>query len=528
MARILIVEDELLVAKDTRNMLQTMDYDVIDIVPSGAEAIEKAQDLKPDLILMDINLKGKLDGIDAAKKINEILDIPIIFCTAYAEHALIQRAAKTNSLEYVMKPFEAKVLYSSIEVALNQHNLMKQLKTLSRFTSKLLNTISYVTIGLDKNEKITHWNRMAETVFGITGNEIIGELFLNVDIPWDNKLIRDKMIHCKNKNCEQTIYDMPFKKPNGRNGFMNITIASIQEENVKEQSLIICCADITEYKIMQDQLAQSQKLESIGQLAAGIAHEINTPIQYVGDNTLFLKNSFHDQMELSVKYQSFLQAQKTGTPDLKMIGQLELTMEELDIAYLLEEIPKAIEQSLEGVHRMSQIVRAMKDFSHPGGGKKEKIDINKAIETTITISRNEWEYLADLNTDFDESLPFVPCLHDELNQVILNLIVNASHTIEDATENGSKGKGVITIKTHLIKDYAEIRISDTGTRIPEKICDQVFDPFFTTKKIGKGTGQGLAISHNVIVNKHGGSLTFESNEGQGTTFIIRLPLEEVS
>ncbi len=281
--------------------------------------------------------------------------------------------------------------------------------------------------------------------------------------------------------------------------------------------------DITERKLLEAQLVQAQKLESIGQLAAGIAHEINTPTQYVGDNLHFLKESFAEALSLARKYRELLDTAKAGEITKSIIEEAEATIEKPDLAYLCDEIPKAIRQSLEGVERVTGIVRAMKEFSHPGTKEKELIDINTAIESTLTVSRNEWKYVADVATELDRSLPLVPCLPGEFNQVVLNLIVNSAHAI--AQKNGtSEEKGNIRVSTFKQNGWAEIRISDTGVGIPEEIRARVFDPFFTTKEVGKGTGQGLAIARSVIVDKHGGSITFDTVPGEGTTFIIRLPV----
>jgi signal transduction histidine kinase len=283
--------------------------------------------------------------------------------------------------------------------------------------------------------------------------------------------------------------------------------------------------DITQRKVMETHLAQAQKLESIGQLAAGIAHEINTPTQYIGDNTRFLQDVFRDLDGLLERYATLLQATKAGMVTEALIQDIETAETTIDVAYLREEIPQAIQQSLEGVERVATIVRAMKDFSHPGGEEKTAIDLNKAIESTITVARNEWKYVADMVTDLDPTLPLVPCFPGPLNQVVLNIIVNAAHAIV----GGRRGpdKGTITLTTRQDGDWAEIRIADTGCGIPESIRDRIFDPFFTTKDVGKGTGQGLAIAHDVVVRKHAGTLTFETVEGCGTSFIIRLPLREV-
>lgn len=282
--------------------------------------------------------------------------------------------------------------------------------------------------------------------------------------------------------------------------------------------------DVTELKWMESQLLQAQKLESIGRLAAGIAHEINTPTQYVGDNTRFLQDSFADILELLRKYAQLLSAAKQGDRNPKVLADVETAAEEVDIEYLSEEIPQAIQQSLEGIERVATIVRAMKDFAHPDVDEKTPIDVNRAIENTIAVARNEWKFVADVETDLDPGLPLVPCLPGEINQVILNIIINAAHAISDVVGDGSSGKGTITVSTRHDGDWVEIRVGDTGTGIPEEARSRIFDPFFTTKGVGKGTGQGLAISYNGVVEKHGGTITFDTEIGSGTTFIVRLPI----
>jgi signal transduction histidine kinase/DNA-binding response OmpR family regulator len=279
-------------------------------------------------------------------------------------------------------------------------------------------------------------------------------------------------------------------------------------------------------KQIENELAQVHRLEAVGQLAAGIAHEINTPTQFVGDNTRFLKDAFEDINSLFDKFNMLLQAAKNGSLTPDVLADVESALGEADLHYLNEEIPKAINQSLEGVGRVATIVRAMKEFSHPGSEQKQNVDLAHSIENAVTISRNEWKYVAKVITDFDPHLPMVACLPSELNQVILNLVINAAHAIADKYGADAGPEGIITIRTRQDGDLAEIRVEDTGAGIPEKIRHRIFDPFFTTKEPGKGTGQGLFIAHNIVTKKHGGTIDFQSQIGYGTTFVIRLPIQE--
>ncbi len=284
--------------------------------------------------------------------------------------------------------------------------------------------------------------------------------------------------------------------------------------------------DLSHERLLQCELAQAQKLEAVGQLAAGIAHEINTPTQYVGDNARFLKEAFDDIQTALDALDELLTAVKAGRPPAELIEKTEATLVAIDLEYLREEIPQAIRQSLDGVGRVANIVRAMREFSHPGSDEKSFVDLRESIETTLTVARNEWKYVAEVVTEFDPELPEVPCLPGELNQVILNLVVNSAHAIADVLGPRPTEKGTITIGTRREgSNHAVFYVKDTGTGIPETIRAKIFDPFFTTKEVGKGTGQGLAIARSVVVDKHGGAIECETAPGQGTTFTVRLPLE---
>ncbi len=273
------------------------------------------------------------------------------------------------------------------------------------------------------------------------------------------------------------------------------------------------------------QYQHAQKMESIGTLAAGIAHEINTPIQFVGDNTAFLESSFKSLMDLIGIYKRFIMecTNKHGVPGIsEKLSKIDASF---DLEFLQNEIPLSIEQSREGVNRVSSIVTAMKDFSHMGSDEMKKENVNRAIENTVTISRNEWKYDAVIENRLDPDLPLVNCVIGDIKQVLLNLIVNAAHAIKYNINPSQPVKGKITIATSYTDENVIISVKDTGIGISDDIKDKIFEPFFTTKDIGKGTGQGLSLVYNVITKKHGGRIGMKSIVSKGTTFFIELPIE---
>ncbi len=295
-------------------------------------------------------------------------------------------------------------------------------------------------------------------------------------------------------------------------------IGRVESAGGQARRVVGAIIDITKQKAILEQLregerqlAHKQKLESIGELAAGVAHEINTPVQYIGDNARFLEHAFHDLLQLAGRV--------SGHPEPPGSDPVDDSI----LEHHREEVPKALEALLDGTGRVARIVRAMKEFSHPGPIERLPVDLNHGIESTILVASHEWKYVADITTDFDPDLPPVCCVAGEFNQVILNLLVNAAQAIAEV-EKAPGTKGAIHISTRRDGDFVEIRVSDTGCGIPEAIQSRVFDPFFTTKAVGKGTGQGLALAYSVIVKKHKGTIGVESQPGRGTTFVIRLSL----
>ncbi|MBS1792410.1 MAG: PAS domain S-box protein [Acidobacteria bacterium] len=453
------------------------------------------------------------------------------------EMDITERKAMEEKLRHAYDELESRIgertaelvrINEQLKTEVNERKRVEQeLGEAQQFLRKVIDDIPSLIFVKDIHGRFILVNRALARMFGTRPEKMIGKTYGDFNMNRDEveRYHQDDEYVINNLE-ERIVHEEKLTDSNGNvHWLQTIKRPLIGDEGV--ESIIGIATDFTERKILESQLRHSQKLESIGQLAAGIAHEINTPTQYVGDNARFIRDAFTDINVVLDKYHQLFEMVKNKNISEKIIEEIADEIENADLEYLVEEIPNAIRQSLEGVSRIAKIVQSMKDFAHPGTSEKKAADLNKAIESTITVARNEWKYVADVETNFDNRLPLVPCLLGEINQVVLNMVINASHAIADVVGDGSHGKGKITITTTRVNDkWAEIRIGDTGTGVPPEIQGKIFDPFFTTKDVGKGTGQGLAISHTVVVEKHHGQLSFESEPGQGTTFIIRLPLEE--
>lgn len=342
--------------------------------------------------------------------------------------------------------------------------------------------------------------------------EKIEELKLIIDDAWVNSEELRNVEFCYRAKEDGAQVPMSF----------DISISPVRNEEGDIASYVAIKRDVTKMDLLQKQLLQAQKMVAIGQLAAGIAHEINTPMQYVQNNVTFFERAFKD---ISVLVGDYKKLQES--PGIELSREAREHLKGIDLDFLMEEIPESLSETHGGINRVVQIVSAMKEFSHPGTDDKTATDLNRALENTITVSRNEWKYVAEMDTDFDPDLPMVPCLPGQLNQVILNLIINGAQAIEETGASVPNNPGRISISTRHDAKWVEIRVSDSGGGIPEEIYKGVFDPFFTTKEVGKGTGQGLSIIHEVVVQKHGGSIDFISDPDKGTTFILRLPIKTI-
>jgi PAS domain S-box-containing protein len=533
MATILVIDDEKGVRMAATLALRKAGHSVLEATNS-AEGLKVAMTKVPDLIISDIYMKGG-DGIALLKEIRaseRTATIPFIFMSGQADHTTMLAGAEQAADGILPKPFTVHTLLTAVAKRLSREGLARQRhKDLRAQLLKILEGApDLVALVEPVSGQFLFLNVTGRKLLGYTAEADISEVRLDTVHTPDkidelHSVILPAVLAQREWAGETT-----FKRTCGEPFSVRAYVQAHCDHDGHCEYLSVIAHDLSESrrlederKVMELQLTQAHKLESIGQLSAGIAHEINTPTQYIGDNTRFLQEAFASLDTLLPKYDDLLNAAKSGAVTNELIAEVEQAAAKADLAFIRAEIPLAIEQSLEGVDRVTKIVRAMKDFSHPGVNEKTPIDLNHAIESTVTVARNEWKYVANLELDLDKTLPLVPCLPGEINQLVLNLVVNAAHAIEEVVKKFPDTKGTIVVRTRRNQEHVEILVSDTGAGIPLSIRKKIFDPFFTTKEVGKGTGQGLAIARSVM-RKHGGAISFDSEVGRGTTFTVRLPL----
>jgi len=438
-AKILIVEDEISIGTYLQKCLERAGHDVVGVASTAEGAVAEAERTTPDLVLMDIGLRGEIDGVEAARRIRFQLNIPVVYLTGAADEKTLERAKVTEPFGYLLKPFKERELLTTIATALYQFrasNTRMQdalLQVEERYRAMFENS----PVGLYQtspsgrmlaaNPAMAHmlgYGTPAEMIETVT--DVGSEVYVD-------PTRRAELLKLVSQQGVARNFEAQLRRRNGEQIWVNINVRTVPDADGRGLHYEGVIQEITERKQaqmerdrMEVMLYQAQKLESVGQLAAGIAHEINTPTQYVGDNTRFFKDAFENLQSALQVYGRLFAACKEGSVTSEVLQETESEIQAADLEYLSEEIPKAIGQTLEGVDRVATIVRAMKEFSHPGTREKAPADIHKAIESTLIVCRNEYKYVADVLTDFDPSMPLVPCIPGDFNQVILNLVINAA------------------------------------------------------------------------------------------------------
>lgn len=542
-ATVLVVDDEPNNVEMLSRRLQRHDY-AVDAACSGQEALERLRCKAYDVTLLDMMMPG-LDGLGVLRRLRAAAvnaDTPVIMVTARTSAEDVAEAFDHGADDFIAKPIDFRVLLARLKSQIARRQAQRHLQelnqrlneTVAARTRHLLDVESQLA-NVTENLAAVLWRLEADelgrlrlmflhgavsTVLGdaqpMLGEELHGMLrLLHAE---DAASVSRGMANLVRTGTPLAL-DVRLIVPEGQR-WLHLAARRSGDDGRRIDGILL---DVNGRKHLEAQLLHNQKLESVGQLASGIAHEINSPAQYTRDNVAFLKAAFGSLLKLvRAQDEALVAAGAALAPELEQ--RLTMLRNAADLDFVIEEIPVALEQSLEGIDRISRIVNAMKGFTHPGSDDPEPCDLNKLIEDTVTIARNEWKYVAELSLDLDPRMPFVVCFPGELGQVVLNLIVNAAHAIEEARRPHG-GMGRIEVRSRFLADpqRVEIRIADDGPGVPEQLRNRIFDPFFTTKPVGKGTGQGLAIARSVIVDKHKGSLTLDESVTQGAAFVVSIP-----
>jgi signal transduction histidine kinase/PleD family two-component response regulator/HPt (histidine-containing phosphotransfer) domain-containing protein len=520
---VLLADDDVVTRKRLTRLLLKAGYEV-DAVADGIAALEKMTRRYYPILVTDWEMPG-MDGIELCKAVRSLpLDgyVYTLLLTGRDAKDHVIAGLEAGADDYLVKPVHEPELIARLNAGRRILALEHSLRASGERKRMLIENTGAVPWELDRDScRIIYLAPQMQTVFAIAADSVPVS-FPDLLHPDDRDAFRQFIQRAASPDGGGKDHiDSRIVTVDGGTRHVRSFVAA-QPNRVSTQRVGGISVDITQQKNLELERVQAQKLESVGRLAAGVAHEINTPVQFVSDNIDFVRTSMTEMAAVIQAYRH-LQVAVQSAGDIRKAAQLAEDAEKTaDLDYILDNAPDALASSLEGLGRIATIVRSMREFAHPDRAQQALADLNQAIRSTLVIAKNEYKYVAELDAQFAD-LPPVPCYLGEINQVILNLLVNASHAIADVVKNtGTRGK--ITVRTRLDGNEVEISIGDTGTGIPEAARDKIFDPFFTTKEIGRGTGQGLAIAHNVIVNKHGGTLRFETECGKGTTFFIRLPI----
>jgi two-component system cell cycle sensor histidine kinase/response regulator CckA len=484
--RILVVEDERIVARELQLRLRDFGYDVPTTVATAEDAIRSASEHCPDLVLMDIRIRGERDGIETAEILRRRYDVPVVYLTAHSDDATIARAKATGPLGYLLKPLKPGELKSAVEIALYKHEMSRQLRERERWFSTTLRSIGDAVISTDPMGLVTFMNPVAETLTGWRSEDATGQTLgsvlqlvdeltkSNVENPIARALRSGKVVKV----------EASMTSRQGTERSISDSAAPIIDDQGRVLGGVLVFSDVTDERRLRRQLELSDRLASLGTLAAGVAHEINNPLTYILAN---------------------------------LAASIEVLRDQPSQPWI-DEVTSALGDAVTGAVRVKAIVADMTVFSRPSSEIRAHADSHRAIQQAVEMTRHQLRGRAELVTRL---APVPPCRIDEsrLGQVLVNLLINAAHAIEP----GNASRNAVTISTHHDDQRIWIDVADTGSGIPDEIKARIFDPFFTTKQPGSGSGLGLAICHGIITSVDG-TITVESADGTGTTFRITVPI----
>lgn len=369
---------------------------------------------------------------------------------------------------------------------------------------------------------ISYISPRVSSLFGEPSAAFVGHAAVWEQIHQDDRqAVRERLLALASGASPSGDLEYRFLRKDGQVIEIRSTVTVRPALDGSERTLHGIMFDVTAQRRLERQLQQAQKLEAVGRLASGIAHEINTPVQFVSDSLHFVNEAVTDLGPLLETYRAMTRSTLARQDSFELAQKAAIAEGVADLDYLQENLPAALSRAISGLSSIAVIVRSMKDFAHPDRGELSAVDLNRALASTLIVAKHEYRYVAELTTNFGQ-IPLVACHGGQINQAILNVVVNAAHAVGSFVK-GSK-KGLINVSSWQEGDRVVIAIADNGGGIAERDQAVIYDPFFTTKEVGKGTGQGLFIARAIIEDQHGGELSFETRIGEGTTFFVRLPI----
>lgn len=487
--RILVVEDEAIIAYDLERTLQRLGYDVPEVVAEGEAAIEAAARHAPSLVLMDIKLRGALDGVDAARAIRERLEMPVVFLTSHSDVATLSRAAAAQPQGYVMKPFVERDLHVAIEVAIRKHEVERALRHRERWFSTTLRCVGDGVIATDENLVVSYLNRAAEALTGCASDDAVGrpvQDVLRLQDRHGGELLSPAVRALETRSVVTLDDAVTMVSRDAGRRLIDDSAAPIIDERGRLLGVVVVFRDVTERKGMETQLARTERLVALGTLAAGICHEINNPLTHV-------------------------------------IESIEWGMRLAGDEGASAAVTGALAEARESAVRIGKIVKGVREFTQPGPESRRRVSLRDVLGAAVKLTAVELRARARLALS-ERPSPEVHADPDRLTQVFVNLLLNAAQAIPQ----GEQGAHVIAVELDEAPDgRARVVVRDDGQGIDPAALPRIFDPFFTTKAPGAGMGMGLSISAS-IVRGYGGEISAVSDVGRGTAFTVLLPAAEAS
>jgi PAS domain S-box-containing protein len=505
MAAIMVVEDERVVARDIQESLEQLGYDVLGTAASAEECLRYASARRPDLVLMDVRIDGEVDGIGAAKLLRDRYDIPVIFLTAYADQRTVSRARESEPLGYILKPFRAGELRAAVEMALFKHRAETERRERERWFSTTLRAIGDAVLTVDVNGVVTFGNATAQRLLDRTPHELVGlpidSVFRLIDERTREPLTNPVALALREQKVVTLSPHAALLHDRGERP-VDDSVAPIVDDSGKLLGAVVVFRDVSDQRRREEQTAISDRLASLGVLAAGVGHEVNNPLTYM------LANASITRKELLEMLETFGDGgERDGEvpPDvLARIADAEAGLSEIE----------------HGAERIARIVKDLKVFARPDAGQQTG-DVLGALEWALRVTEHQMRTRARLVTSL-KPVPYVQGTETKLGQVFLNLLINATQAIEE----GHYEENTVFVSTSLdASGQVLVTVRDTGAGMTPEVSRRVFEPFFTTKAVGSGTGLGLSMCRR-LVEGMGGQISVESSPGTGSTFRVLLPVSE--